>query len=60
MIDNDHGSERFRVRGRAGSSEERRSRIWKSRWEYLGRVNWSQELESLRIRDRDQEVVDKD
>lgn len=23
MIDNDHGSERFRVRGRAGSSEER-------------------------------------
>lgn len=40
MIGNDHGSERLGER-RAGSSEEKRSRILKSRWECLGRVNSS-------------------
>lgn len=36
-----------------------RSKILKSRWESLSRVNWIQELKSLRIRDFDQELVDK-
>lgn len=31
----------------------------KSRWESLSRVNWIQERKSLRIRDFDQELVDK-